>query len=355
MAARPVAARVGDTERTVVVHVGTIKTGTTYIQSLATKHADHLRAHGVYYPAEHGSEAHHDIAGMLARTELSQTAMPSSVRRSKLKHLLLSSEVFLNFDVGDLGRVRDLLPDRKVFAVAFLREPVGLLASWIQEMVKHGWIGSTDDAKHGEVIAEMFLRPVYDSVLRGTSVAEKLVGAFGPSQVLLVAFNNVLDAGQDLFRCMAEDVVGIPAPDKLAFDDANLNTRMTLEQQELNRLLNQTITRRGFEATIHVHLGMLRHANFDIGPFAPIRNYVRATRFRSREGVHAGIERRLADEFGDLFVNKAESPYVFHREHEGEIEWVDLNRFCSENPRAVTEINRIADAVIQEGQLVARQ
>lgn len=131
--------------KTVILHIGRHKTGTTSIQEFLSDQAPALARRGVCYPrAGRGAvgkpdeHAHHALALMLAnRPRVNEIeAMRADLFREvgDAHTIAISSEVFQN--ISDLAPLQALFKDSTVIVVCYLREMLSYAASAYAEEIK---------------------------------------------------------------------------------------------------------------------------------------------------------------------------------------------------------------------------
>lgn len=129
--------------RSVLFHVGAMKSGTTAVQRAAHRRRSELREHGVRYP---GPAVNHftpvaAFMGLRREGELPDPAtwheLMSRVHAEQDRRVLLSHEWACEADEETVGRFAEALGER-LHVVITLRPLSGLLGSYWQEIVKNG-------------------------------------------------------------------------------------------------------------------------------------------------------------------------------------------------------------------------
>lgn len=131
--------------KTLILHIGRHKTGTTSIQQFLDANASVMEPLGIVYPrfgrsfvGQNGEEAHHKLAKALA--DIPTPTCVANMRASLLAEtegfhtVVLSSEGFQN--LGDLGPLKALLSGFNVIVVCYLRETLAYCASAYSQEVK---------------------------------------------------------------------------------------------------------------------------------------------------------------------------------------------------------------------------
>ena len=110
--------------KTVVIHVGTHKTGTTALQLFFSRNSDRLREHDIHYVSSGRGgwqmEAHHALAVALRAGKSRVPAkVVKEVESSTCSKILLSSEMFMEFDAP--RTLQRLFSDCRVQIVMYVR------------------------------------------------------------------------------------------------------------------------------------------------------------------------------------------------------------------------------------------
>lgn len=220
----------------IVIHIGSHKTGTTYLQQGFVALRPSLRAAGIDYPAEwqdhlHG---HHSLARMLAAGDDATPARLADrvgAAASEGRGVLLSSENFENLDDAAVGRLAGALRGHAVEIVYFARHWSGLLPSAWQEHVKQG--GSET---YPEFLLAHLTQPSDSRLLNPMQMLRRYAAAFGRDAIRLVAYDRVIDGGQDLLAFFLDTVldVEVAAPPQ----GKRVNGALPATDIEIIRLLN---------------------------------------------------------------------------------------------------------------------
>lgn len=184
--------------KTLHLHIGTNKTGTTTIQRFLAGNRERLRAQGVFYPLRNASAGgNHSIfardlqqhsAGRVARAALWEGFL-QTVDASPLPRVMVSGEVFWSFH-RKLPHVQRMVADLKarfddIRIVCYLRRQDLYLRSWYVQAVKSGRYARDFDAYTATVAMDGALGSYqYDSSL--ALWAE----AFGRDRVIVRPFER---------------------------------------------------------------------------------------------------------------------------------------------------------------------
>lgn len=150
-------------DKTVYLHIGAHKTGTTALQYSATQSTDTLRAQGVDYPRVcWGGVAHHGLAMALqgvtqGRHAPVQTAdaaladLAEAIKASQCPRVLISSEALFRTPAGGVERLAHALSPYKTRVLLTLRRPDDVyLASYTQRAKDplNGFVAGLRDHLH---------------------------------------------------------------------------------------------------------------------------------------------------------------------------------------------------------------
>jgi hypothetical protein len=194
----------------IVIHVGSHKTGTTYLQQGFVALREPLRAAGIDYPAEwqdhlHG---HHSLVRMLASGDAATPARLAALADQAGREgrgILFSSENFEDLDDASVARLASALQGHAVEIVFFARRWAGLLPSAWQEQVKQG--GSET---YPQFLLTHLAQPSDSRLLNPMRVLGRYADAFGRNAIRLVAYDRVIDGGEDLLAFFLQTLLGVP-------------------------------------------------------------------------------------------------------------------------------------------------
>lgn len=219
-------------KKTVFIHVGPPKTGTSAIQNWFSNNAGMLRTKGLYYP-EHPLDPNGVSSGNLSAIcdivhsqEVNKPAkitvskdkvmqLLESFNQSNCHCMLVSSEFFIQH----MATLKGLIPD--VFFIAYLRNPVEILESNYNQGVKRAGFTHTINLASFNTIPHINYLIDY-------------VAQFNRESLLLrfyeVSFNGT--------NSLIEDVLSILGIEGVAVDKKNINNSYHFESLEYKRWLN---------------------------------------------------------------------------------------------------------------------
>jgi len=144
-------------KKTVYIHIGTHKTGTTSIQKFSVENSTKLFELGIYYPTisrpmiNNISAGHHLLPWYIFNhpvpgsfygeyNEKRESLFPSlieGIKSSACDHILLSSEEFDRLSKEDINRLSEYFTDFNVKIIAYLRRKDSYMESMYQTDVLH--------------------------------------------------------------------------------------------------------------------------------------------------------------------------------------------------------------------------
>lgn len=226
--------------RTLFLHVGHMKTGTTYLQSCFIENRNVLRAQDILYP--HGGRDEDEIdldvmtpvgnARHLLKSPRTLLQGLRDVKPAVSGNLLFSSELLFNqiWNRGDLSYIPRTAKQAgfdRVKLLLFVRDPLPLAISIWQQRVK-GWFGET--ARLDDYITQQFDWPA-----RALRLVETLDQTGGIEMEL---HNHTAVAAQNGLLALCETWLELPQGTLEAPRNEQVNRSMTRSEAELQRLLN---------------------------------------------------------------------------------------------------------------------
>lgn len=192
--------------KTIFLHIGTHKTGTTAVQVFGVQNAKELIKRGVYYPRAARpvirgvSFGHHLLpwyvlkhpipdsywGDLASNKEIVFQHLFEEVGKSECNKILISSEEFDTLSEKQINTLRDFLSDFDVKVIVYLRRKDSYVESMYQTMVIHG-----QESRHiSEIINRNFRCP-----LNYFDFVEKWRAAFGLKNVCVRLYcREALDA-----------------------------------------------------------------------------------------------------------------------------------------------------------------
>jgi hypothetical protein len=193
----------------VLLHIGSHKTGTTYLQQGFVALRPALRDAGIDYPSawQDHLHGHHSLVRALARDDAGTgdrlRDLADQADRQGLA-LLLSSENFETLGNAAVQRLAAALAGHAVEVVYFARRWSGLLPSAWQEDVKQG-----GEATYPAFLLNHLADPQSSSLLNHAIVLDRYAQAFGQRAIRVVAYDGVIEAGDDLLEFFARRILQV--------------------------------------------------------------------------------------------------------------------------------------------------
>lgn len=140
---------------TIILHIGTHKTGTSFLQQMLCNAAAALAEMGILYPAAGRSEtdailrcAHHQLAWYLAgkrqvTTDESWRHLQDELASWSGRSAVISAEGLGTLNSDGIRTVRNYLAPNKVRVLVYLRKPMDFAISTYKQRVKTGTCAST--------------------------------------------------------------------------------------------------------------------------------------------------------------------------------------------------------------------
>ena len=132
--------------KSILLHIGTHKTGSTSIQKFLDRASEQLREDGVLYPEagrpdDRVPHGHHLLAWSIQQKRGLKNLegweeVTSEIRRTPCSQIVLSSEVFADCSVEQIRHVCSFFPNAEVRVLVFLRELFSYMASVYKQHVR---------------------------------------------------------------------------------------------------------------------------------------------------------------------------------------------------------------------------
>lgn len=174
--------------KTIYLHVGPHKTGTTVIQKACLDNTDVLDKHGVSFPSLYFTPiGHHDLVNTVRRRAISDEDLATLA--SGHEKALLSSENFIHFSAQDWKYLSERLAQFEVKIIyAWRRSSLKMYSMW-QESVKHG--GTTPF--HAFFYQDL-IRPGESKSLMQTLNLDAMAAAFGKDNIHILDFDALSES-----------------------------------------------------------------------------------------------------------------------------------------------------------------
>lgn len=311
--------------RRVYLHVGSPKTGTTYLQEVLWNNREDLRRAGVLYPGDR-PEAHFHAAMDLQGTQFQEdhfdTEVPSAwndlVRRAREWHgtVVISHELFCTADPAEVDRALADLGFAEVHLVCTARDLARQLpAVWQEDVKNRHTLGFAEFAAgvRGDTDSPHFLSELFWARQDLPAVLAKWSRAIPPDRVHVVTVPPAGQPPEIVWRRFAE-LVGVN-PDDYDTTVREPNRSLGVAETELVRRLNHSLD------------GLLDWPRYD-------------------RVVKDGVSHRT------LGSRKARTPIVVPREHR---EWVEqqaralVDALAAANYDVVGDLRELLPSPVSEG------
>lgn len=224
--------------RTLYLHIGPHKTGTTYIQHVLEKNRTCLRKAGLDYPEEFQFwGGHHDLYELLrdgAQSPEFQAGVDAIVDRGL--DVLLSSERVCRLPAALIHEGLQAFKSYRLKIIYSYRSPsVRLFSEW-KEDVKHG-----RSLSFGDVCVSEYIKPYKSERLNSILQLNAYADAFGKKNLIILDWASGKRQGttvEDLLGSLGFDV-------RVKQDFENVNSSLPIEVVEVLRLLNAIHTNAG--------------------------------------------------------------------------------------------------------------
>jgi hypothetical protein len=227
--------------KTLTLHIGLPKTGTTYIQGWLQANRVALAAAGTWVPSRQiyahrlaaefindpKRTARSDVAHIRGTSfEAAQNDLVRGLRDDRFQQAIVSSEYFFESDPPQVASLRDLAPGTQMRIVVYLRRQDRIIESGYNQEVKA--MGATSRIAAG----------AYQRKLDWLRLFESWAAVFGEANVTLLNFDLASRSGEVLGEfCRAAGLVA-PAGAAPALTDQSRNESLPANLLEFKRLAN---------------------------------------------------------------------------------------------------------------------
>lgn len=240
-----------------LLHIGPMKTGTTYLQACFKASRGRLARAGVTYPrewSERSPGAHHGVLDHLTKENMSNLSEDLEELADFGQDRILISANLSKASEAQVKRLRDCIPSKSVKVIFYIRRWSGVLPSAWQQAVKGGYPRSLAD-----YVKRHTSRPERSHVVNYELLLKAYIETFGMENLVLVSFDEVRAQKLDLFEHFAKVVLGIAEPPEVRERTPNLSR--PAEASELNRALNRLALQDGRKLHKHISLLLDAHGN----------------------------------------------------------------------------------------------
>jgi hypothetical protein len=193
-----------------VIHIGPMKTASTYLQRCIGGAAEDLKTHDVYVPRELTNgvhlNVHNPVLNALRNKERFDKMKPKVAAVNAAGHgtVLLSSEFFVFATPERLLRLRELLGTDDVTIAYMCRRWSDRITSLCFQSVFYGHTRTLP-----EFAARLMAGEDDEGDLDYALVWQRWADVFGRDALKIVPFSNIVDGKADIFDRFCTDVLGI--------------------------------------------------------------------------------------------------------------------------------------------------
>jgi hypothetical protein len=305
--------------KTLVLHAGPHKTGSTYLQYRLNKARGDLAAQSWSYPNYHVVNNSHVGVYSWLSGKGSGEDMEASFKNlvSEQNRWILSCEDYIYLSKEKLLKLKSFLDGFNVQVVLYVRTPVDLWPSHWQELIRHGRDVTLLEYLAGHMRWTDALEP---SIMNPFVQANKFSNVFGRDSIRMFCYENVIANGGDLFEHFWTHILGISetapyeAPRKI-------NASQPAHKVEMLRCLNEThYNRFGVGPNLKVlKKYQTQQARIEAMPeYEQFKNTLmeNATvlRLNSNQELFRLRENMLLNNFGANIENKASAKKLYEQE-----------------------------------------
>lgn len=246
--------------KTLYIHVGQPKTGTTALQLFCLHNPEALHAKGYDYPSLPFSYEHiadrrngHFLVGVL-RDKDGNRLLEEEERRLNIgletikksfeqyDNVVLSDERLWHASKGKLFSYWNTLSEHAanhgytIKMIVYLRRQDVFAMSWRNQMIKNGWEG-----KYGQLRWSEWIKDTPGIELDYYKLLEKIAKVIGKDNILVRIYDRTWlerDGGNIYTDFL--DAIGLQMDDSFTIEEEDPNPSLTLNLQEIKRIINNT-------------------------------------------------------------------------------------------------------------------
>jgi hypothetical protein len=219
-----------------LIHIGSHKTGTTYLQIVFRTLAPELSKRGILYPeqwtASGVSPGHVRLVQRLrAGKDAALAEEFQQLNGSRYELILISAEDLSLLPRDSVDLLRSYLENQQVTIVFYCRRWLNLLPSSWQEIVKHGRSMTLP-----EFVACQFMDPFASNTINYATRLDFFDQTFGRQNLCLVSYDNIVEQGGNLAEHFFRSFLSWPnAP---VIRGIRPNPSLSIQDTEVIRALN---------------------------------------------------------------------------------------------------------------------
>jgi len=230
--------------KTIYLHIGTPKSGTTALQFLFTRNKKLLAKHGCFYPTTglEGWDAHYYLVASMLNPPPPVFPFKKSFEeymdllkeetKNVSKDIIISCEMFSgdNVDAKLLAKHLSAIAD-KVKVVVYLRRQDDLYQSWYSQSLKASWRCFTESIDSEKFSKGMSRR------IDHLALCDKYAEAFGQENIIVRPYEKEQFVGGSIYSDFF-NVMGLSFSDEYSVPEKNPNPSFTRDDLEFKRLVN---------------------------------------------------------------------------------------------------------------------
>ncbi|WP_435168770.1 hypothetical protein [Falsirhodobacter sp. 1013] len=301
--------------KTVLLHVGPHKTGTTALQRFWQENREHLARNGVLYPGP--GDAHHrlayDLLGWPTR-RFDRAKILAACAAAPENMVILSSEDFSFFNADQFRRLRDLLHGSDIRVAYFLRRiPDALHSFWI-ETIKQGRSATFAELADGFPANQISGQAYFDPLMQLRTLEE----VFGMDALDVFSYDMIRTSDGDILDAFSDRYFTAKMP---AIGLKKKNVTPSLARVELTRQVNkrQAAPNPGGWNSYGFRMLMKRMRERPIPWFNDFKACVaeEAVPYRFEDHALEAISSAVIDLVGDRFVGDRDMAISHYRSRGG--------------------------------------
>ncbi|MDO6477527.1 hypothetical protein Q4520_19055 [Alteromonas sp. 1_MG-2023] len=278
--------------RTLYIHIGTGKTGTTALQNFLAKNSSILNNQGYHYITTlQSGNNHHEFCANYQRminksdndTFNNLEALKSEIQNSSFKNFIISSEYFPGNNANDISNISSVLSSIvKIKFVLYLRRQDEYVESWYSQVVKSGLEEGTIDnliqiLKNEKYLDYKYLIDTWTSIL-------------GEESAIIRKYQKNMFYGKNIFSDFLHSI-NIPNSESFLTEDKDPNPGLKREQIILgNELLriNPSLSLETLRTPVSFAFKSTNWLSFDqkvklLSSYEDTNKYIAARYFSSEE------------------------------------------------------------------------